>query len=594
MRIRRHRGRVPGVRPVLTVIASALVAACVALAAFVPAASAMITAAPEPVFTKTAGNNHFYFTVEKPTFYTEYRACIVTTQVVPGGEQILEGAFGGPGVSGSLCTANLPAGTKSFNEVVFDASWIPPSGNTYRVCLAAYHNTAGVIWQTEPQANGQYVICPTSTIDRSKPTTSVHLAGDAPVVNTATVPVRIDYQDSISPPWQGPNGTASNWVCAAAYPTQCSPNQISSVCSVPTIPNDMGHYPANLSDSFSCTLNVPGEGRYVVCSTSADSAVPDDPVNPWNGTANSANANLSAAACDDVTVDTTGPAVTVSADAVDVTVGRLVSFGAGASDPAGTSGSYDWDFGDNTPHGSGPAPTHTFTQPGTFVVRAVTTDGAGNSGSGTVTVTVKAPDGGGGGGGGTGTGGGPGTGTGTGGSTGPGGGGGKGGSGTGPGGGKSTGGDGGGAALPGTGAGTFTPAGSPALTTAEVKATGALTAIAPLAASALGKANGGGTRSATVGKLKITAPSSFTAGRTRLKLTATFGQPGSLEVTLLKGKRPIARGKLLATQPGTAGVALKVPKQLPPGAYQLTVTYRPSSGKPLTKQLGLTVRGKAA
>jgi len=563
-------------RPVLTAITCALAAACVALAAFVPAASALLTASPEPIFTKTATTNHVYFKAEKPTYYAEYRACIWTVRLLPGGgEQIVEGAVGGPGVGGSNCSGNLPSGTTSYNQYPFTPSTVLADGSTYAVCMATYH-WAAVIWQTEAQANGQYVLCPTSTIDRSKPTTSVHLAGDAPVVNTMAVPVRIDYQDAISPPWQGPNGTASNWVCGAAYPTQCSPNQVSSDCSVPSIPDDMGHYPANLSNSFSCTLNVVSEGRYVVCSISADSAVPDDPVNPWNGTANSASANLSAPACDDVTVDTTGPTVTVNADAVNVTVGQLVGFTAGAADPAGTSGSYDWDFGDNTAHGSGAAPTHTFTQPGTFVVRAATTDGAGNGGSGTVTVTVTAPAGSGG------TGGGGGGGTGPGGGTRPGGGGGSGG-------GKSTGRDDG-APLPGAGEGTFTPAGSPALTTGQVKAGGAVTAIAPLSASALGRANGGGTRSATVGKLKATAPSSFTAGRTRLKLTVTFGQPGSLEVTLLKGKKPAARGSLLVTQAGTAGVALKVPGHLPPGAYELAVTYRSRGGKPLTKRFGLTVR----
>ncbi|MBS1888019.1 MAG: PKD domain-containing protein [Actinobacteria bacterium] len=539
---------------------AALVVGCLALAASTSAASATITAAPEPVFTKTAGNNHFYFTVEKPTYYSEYRACIVTTKVVPGGEQILEGAFGGPGVSGSLCTANLPAGTKAFNEVVYTESWIPPDGGTYRVCLAAYHNTGGVIWQTEPQANGQYVICPTSTIDRSKPSIGVHLAADAARVNTLSVPVRIDYQDAISPPWQGPNGTASNWVCAAAYPSQCNPTEVSSVCSVPAVPNDMGHYPANLANTFSCTLNVPGEGRYTVCAISADSAVPDSPTIAWNGTASSTTANLSAPACDDVTVDTTGPAVTVTADAANLTTGQLVRFGATATDPAGTSGSYDWDFGDNSAHGSGPAPTHTYTQAGTFVVRATTADAVGNGGSATLTIKVGAAGG---------TGGGA----------------------KGEGGGKES----GGAPLPGTGAGTWTPPGSPALDSGQVKAGGAATAVAPLSPAAISQAGGGGgSRSATLGKLRIMAPRSFRSGLRLLKVNVTFGRAGSLRLTLMKGAARISRGTMVATRPGTAGLALRVPKTLAPGAYKLEATFRPGGGKALTKSLPLTVVRAAA
>ncbi|MBS1679716.1 MAG: PKD domain-containing protein [Actinobacteria bacterium] len=321
----------------------------------------------------------------------------------------------------------------------------------------------------------------------------------------------------------------------------------------------MGHYPANLTNTFSCTLNVPGEGRYTVCAISADSAVPDSPTIAWNGTANSTTANLSAPACDDVTVDTTGPAVTVTADAASVTTGQLVKFGASATDPAGTSGNYDWDFGDNTGHGSGAAPTHTYTQAGTFTARATTADGVGNSGSAAVTITVSAP--------GSGSSGGSGGGT------------------KGEGGTKGS----GGSPLPGTGAGTWTPPGSPALDSGQVTAGGAASAVAPLSPGAISQAGGGGTRSATLGKLKITAPKSFRAGQSPLKLNVTFGRPGSLKLTLLKGSARISRGTLVATKPGTAGLALKVPKALRPGAYKLAATFQPRGEKALTKSLPLTV-----
>ncbi|MBS1879727.1 MAG: PKD domain-containing protein [Actinobacteria bacterium] len=256
-------------------------------------------------------------------------------------------------------------------------------------------------------------------------------------------------------------------------------------------------------------------------------------------------------------MDTTGPAVTVTADAASVTTGQLVRFKATAADPAGTSGSYDWDFGDNTGHGSGAAPTHTYTHTGTFNVRATTADAVGNGGSATVTITVRAPGSGSGGGGAKGEGG-------------------------------STG--GGGSPLPGTGAGTWTPPGSPALDSGQVKAGGAATAIAPLAPSAISQAGGGGgTRSATLGKLRIIAPRSFRSGRAQLKLSVTFVRAGSLKLTLTKGSARISRGTLAATKPGTAGFALRVPKTLRPGAYKLEASFQPRGEKAVTKSLPLTV-----
>jgi len=299
--------------------------------------------------------------------------------------------------------------------------------------------------------------------------------------------------------------------------------------------------------SFNCQLTVPAEGHYTVCAISADSAVPN-PTTPWNGTGNSQNANLSPRACSSVLVDTTGPAVTASANAVNVTVGQLVTFSATASDPAGTSGAFTWDFGDNTTPRSGASTTHTYTQAGTFVARATTNDGLGNPGTGTVTITVTVP----------------------------------------------TGGAAPLPALPGAGPGTVvvvTPPGSPALTRGQVKVSGAVLAVAPTSAAAVSTAaGGGGTRVAVLGTLRITAPKLFTVGRLRLPTTVTLRKPGSVSVTLLRGTKKIATGTLTVTKAGTAGLALKVPKTLVPGAYTIRVIHRRAGVAAITRNLPLTVR----
>ena len=70
-------------------------------------------------------------------------------------------------------------------------------------------------------------------------------------------------------------------------------------------------------------------------------------------------------------------------------VARTASFdGSGSSDPDGAIASYAWDFGDGST-GTGVAPQHTYTNPGTFVVRLTVTDGTGSTASATGSVTIQ-------------------------------------------------------------------------------------------------------------------------------------------------------------------------------------------------------------
>lgn len=67
--------------------------------------------------------------------------------------------------------------------------------------------------------------------------------------------------------------------------------------------------------------------------------------------------------------------------------------GTGSSDADGTVVSYDWDFGDNTPHSTAAKPTHGYASAGTYTVTLKVTDNQGGQSSpwtGTVGVTAPA------------------------------------------------------------------------------------------------------------------------------------------------------------------------------------------------------------
>lgn len=76
------------------------------------------------------------------------------------------------------------------------------------------------------------------------------------------------------------------------------------------------------------------------------------------------------------------------------TSGFTVTFdGSGSFDPQGDALTYDWDFGDGSPHGSGVAPTHTYAAEGTYTVTLVVTgaDGEASSPASTTATILNQP-----------------------------------------------------------------------------------------------------------------------------------------------------------------------------------------------------------
>ena len=123
----------------------------------------------------------------------------------------------------------------------------------------------------------------------------------------------------------------------------------------------------------------PGAGRPVwACVRAADAAIPDNPSSS-NQSASADKANLSDPACDGVVLDRTAPAASIAASATAVKVGELVTFQAQATDAtSGVGAQSAWTWGDNTAGGSGASATHTFTQAGTYEVKLTVADNAGN------------------------------------------------------------------------------------------------------------------------------------------------------------------------------------------------------------------------
>jgi PKD repeat protein len=65
--------------------------------------------------------------------------------------------------------------------------------------------------------------------------------------------------------------------------------------------------------------------------------------------------------------------------------------GDGSTDPDGDPITYDWDFGDGTPHSTSANPTHRYSTAGPFTARLTVSDGRGGTDSKTVAITVGNP-----------------------------------------------------------------------------------------------------------------------------------------------------------------------------------------------------------
>ena len=230
-----------------------------------------------------------------------------------------------------------------------------------------------------------------TTIDRSKPTAAVTLAGGAQFTKNAQVPLKVDFSDDVAGPFP------ANFLCfqfGGGPGGLCDASKgfiygYTPACSMPA--------GAGKSTSFNCTADYGSgaspapDGPIWACIRAADASIPDNPSNA-NQSASADKANLSDPSCDGVVLDRTAPAASIGASATTVKAGDLVTFQAQATDAtSGVADQSSWTWGDNTAGGNGASASHTFTQTGTFEVRLTVADNAGNTATATKVITVTAP-----------------------------------------------------------------------------------------------------------------------------------------------------------------------------------------------------------
>jgi PKD repeat protein len=368
-----------------------------------------------------------------------------------------------------------------------------------------------------------------TTIDRSKPSSAMTLAGGAAYTKDPSIALRVNFSDDVAGPFP------ANFLCfqkGGGPSGLCDTNAgyiygYNAACSVPA--------GGGKSTTFSCTADYGAatpDGPVWAYVIAADASIPDNPSSA-NQSQPAEKANLSAASCDGVILDRAAPAASIAASPTAVHPGDLVSFQAQASDaPSGLGARSDWTWGDNSGGASGAAATHTFTQAGTYEVKLTVEDNAGNAGIATKVISVTAPSGGGG-------------------STPP------------P--------SGGGTSPPPRGGGTTPPPADDG--TASHDSTDDVDpGYEP--------------------ELDIEVPRRVKAKSGAIRMALTADAPGRVQLALVRGGRVIARGGTSVADE-TKSYRLKLPRRAKAGGYTLKATYTPTGGRATTVSRKVTLTGKA-
>ena len=351
----------------------ALILALAALAAVPSAASAAVHVAGsgEPAYTSSHNNTQFVSWDPTGGSYRLRIRWLVDTQ------EVHEGTFRVyPGNSGPLPLDWT--GVRTLEE-----------GRIYEICVQGESEVIGR-WTadgpdtcTEGRQQGKRTY---TTIDRTKPTTSIEIAGGAAFTKGGSVPLEIGFHDNLAGPYP------ATFLCVEAGAPPCDGTFVpSNACSVP---QDGAH-----NTTFKCNLDLPAlpDGPVTVCAIGADASMPDNSTSPDQHRP-ATMTNRSDASCDTILLDRTAPSLTADASKTAVLVGESVSFSASASD-GGTGvdgGSVRWQWGDGSAEVPGFSAGHAFQQPGTYTVRVRAKDAAGNEAVAERTIQVaglpKPPD----------------------------------------------------------------------------------------------------------------------------------------------------------------------------------------------------------
>jgi hypothetical protein len=347
---------------------SILVATAAALAAAAPAsADVTVEGSGEPAFTNST-NNTQWVRAQVPSGTDGYRLHI---------------SWYRDNVLVSDTRVSTPTGG------VFWIDWAGVAaleeGRTYAICVVGEYSfpNDSLYFPDGPSScvSGANQGKRTSTtIDRTKPTTSIAAAGGAAFTKQQSIPVSIGFQDATAGPFP------ANFVCVQAGTNPCTNYAHSPACSVPGS--------GGKNTTFACAVDASQlpDGPVTVCAIAADAAQPNNPSSA-SQTVSASQANKSDPQCDTVLLDRHGPNLAVSASKTVVLVGEQVAFSSQASDPVSgvDSSASRWEFGDGTPPAAGASASHSFAQPGTYVVEFRAKDQAGNESVAERTITVNAP-----------------------------------------------------------------------------------------------------------------------------------------------------------------------------------------------------------
>jgi plastocyanin len=220
-----------------------------------------------------------------------------------------------------------------------------------------------------------------TTIDRSKPNTSVAAAGGAAFTTQASIPVSIGFQDDVAGPYP------ATFICVKAGADPCEGGYaFSDECSHPA--------GGGKSTTFNCNVDASQlpDGPVTVCAVAADASVPNN-ASSADQTRSASQANLSDHQCDTVVLDRQGPTLAINTSKTLVQPGEAIAFSSDASDSVSglDSSASSWEFGDGKPAAAGGSASHSFDQPGTYVVTFHAKDKAGNESTTQKSITVEAP-----------------------------------------------------------------------------------------------------------------------------------------------------------------------------------------------------------
>lgn len=213
-------------------------------------------------------------------------------------------------------------------------------------------------------------------------------------------PVRIWYEDLVSPPWPSNSlkVTFKNYADVAYYSSDWyRSSSCSNAWQVKALNEGWIHW------DFSCTFNPQTyardngialqDGTIELSVRSADSAKPAD--ENW-AEASSSLANISSPTADVIFLDRAAPTIVASADATSPMFGQSVTFDSSGSsdqvsglDPAGWS----WNWGDGAPGATTASATHTFFMGGPHTVTLTGKDNVGWAKSTTLLIDVIGPPG---------------------------------------------------------------------------------------------------------------------------------------------------------------------------------------------------------